>query len=204
MASAGLRIAIAGGYFAALRRAERDSPRVDIVARGLVRDPALSSPDAHAARVGGLSHHAWRKARRFISTGSATRAHDFDPDARDRLIAGSMLPARLGHRGAKIPPVLSRRGASLVRRGRRHARAGDPVPRAQARQKTLVLDGVELPVRPNLGIFTQPISFIGLPVVAVPVWPAGGTLPIGVQVIAPRGARISRSASRARSSGTMS
>ena len=32
-----------------------------------------------------------------------------------------------------------------------------------------MLDGVELPVRPNIGIFTQPISFIGLPVVAVPV-----------------------------------
>jgi Asp-tRNA(Asn)/Glu-tRNA(Gln) amidotransferase A subunit family amidase len=40
-------------------------------------------------------------------------------------------------------------------------------------------------VRPNIGIFTQPISFIGLPVVAVPVWSAGETLPIGVQVIAP-------------------
>ena len=46
-----------------------------------------------------------------------------------------------------------------------------------------MLDGVEMPVRPNIGIFTQPISFIGLPVVAVPV-PAGERLPIGVQVIA--------------------
>jgi aspartyl-tRNA(Asn)/glutamyl-tRNA(Gln) amidotransferase subunit A len=40
-----------------------------------------------------------------------------------------------------------------------------------------------MPVRPNIGIYTQPISFIGLPVVAVPVPMAGG-LPIGVQVIA--------------------
>ena len=32
-----------------------------------------------------------------------------------------------------------------------------------------MLDGVEMPVRPNIGIYTQPISFIGLPVVAVPV-----------------------------------
>jgi 1-carboxybiuret hydrolase len=65
-----------------------------------------------------------------------------------------------------------------------------------------VLDGVELPVRANLGIYTQPISFIGLPVVAVPV-PLGAfsgkvdtgfpqkmgptkkaPLPIGVQIIA--------------------
>ena len=49
-------------------------------------------------------------------------------------------------------------------------------------QQTFMLDGVELPVRPNLGIYTQPISFIGLPVVAVPVPLA--PLPIGVQIIA--------------------
>jgi len=50
-------------------------------------------------------------------------------------------------------------------------------------QKTFVLDGVELPVRPNIGIYTQPISFIGLPVVAVPV--PLNPMPIAVQVIAP-------------------
>ena len=45
-----------------------------------------------------------------------------------------------------------------------------------------MLDGVEMPLRPNIGIYTQPISFIGLPVVAVPVPLA--PLPIGVQIIA--------------------
>ena len=49
-------------------------------------------------------------------------------------------------------------------------------------QQTFVLDGVELPVRANLGIYTQPISFIGLPVVAVPM--PLQPLPIGVQIIA--------------------
>jgi aspartyl-tRNA(Asn)/glutamyl-tRNA(Gln) amidotransferase subunit A len=49
-------------------------------------------------------------------------------------------------------------------------------------QKTFVLDGKEMPLRPNIGIYTQPISFIGLPVVAVPVSTASG-LPIGVQII---------------------
>ena len=42
-----------------------------------------------------------------------------------------------------------------------------------------------MPARPNIGLFTQPISFIGLPAVTVPVWLEGATLPIGVQVIAP-------------------
>jgi aspartyl-tRNA(Asn)/glutamyl-tRNA(Gln) amidotransferase subunit A len=52
-------------------------------------------------------------------------------------------------------------------------------------QKTMTLDGVELAVRANLGVFTQPLSFIGLPVAAVPVWTPGAKLPIGVQVVAP-------------------
>ena len=51
-------------------------------------------------------------------------------------------------------------------------------------QKTFVLDGREMLVRPNLGLFAQPISFIGLPVVATPVWTDGEGLPIGVQIIA--------------------
>ncbi|MBC7799845.1 MAG: AtzE family amidohydrolase, partial [Gemmatimonadaceae bacterium] len=48
-------------------------------------------------------------------------------------------------------------------------------------QKTMLLAGNEVPVRPSMGILTQPISFIGLPVVAVPVAKAG--LPIGVQIV---------------------
>ena len=46
------------------------------------------------------------------------------------------------------------------------------------------LSGATLPLRPNIGVFTQPISFIGLPVCVAPVWLDGG-LPLGVQVIAP-------------------
>ncbi len=48
-------------------------------------------------------------------------------------------------------------------------------------QQTFRLGGIEVPVRANLGIFTQPISFIGLPVVCVPV--PLSPLPIGIQII---------------------
>ena len=49
-------------------------------------------------------------------------------------------------------------------------------------QQTFVLDGVEMALRPNIGIYTQPISFIGLPVVAAPI--PLTPLPIAVQIIA--------------------
>ena len=50
-------------------------------------------------------------------------------------------------------------------------------------QEMMTLGGASLPVRANLGLFTQPISFIGLPVIASPVH-TPGRLPIGVQLIA--------------------
>jgi len=49
-------------------------------------------------------------------------------------------------------------------------------------QVNFVLDGVELPVRANIGIHTQPISFVGLPVIAAPV--PLEPMPVGVQIIA--------------------
>ncbi len=56
--------------------------------------------------------------------------------------------------------------------------------------QTLEINGQAHPARPSVGLLTQPISCIGLPVCAVPVWPgpvaraAGEALPIGVQIIA--------------------
>jgi Asp-tRNA(Asn)/Glu-tRNA(Gln) amidotransferase A subunit family amidase len=51
-------------------------------------------------------------------------------------------------------------------------------------QPTIRIGGVHLPSRPNIGIFTQPFSFIGLPIVSIPVFDSG-SLPLGVQVIGP-------------------
>jgi Asp-tRNA(Asn)/Glu-tRNA(Gln) amidotransferase A subunit family amidase len=48
---------------------------------------------------------------------------------------------------------------------------------------TAVIDGALVPARPYLGVYTQPLSFIGLPVVAAPLRKPG-ELPIGVQIIA--------------------
>lgn len=49
-------------------------------------------------------------------------------------------------------------------------------------RKTFVLDGHNALAPPNIGLHTQPVSFVGLPVTAAPT-PAG-TLLTGIQVIA--------------------
>jgi len=51
----------------------------------------------------------------------------------------------------------------------------------------LNIDGQRLMARPSMGLLSQPISSIGLPVVTVPLWgtnPDAPHLPIGVQLIA--------------------
>jgi aspartyl-tRNA(Asn)/glutamyl-tRNA(Gln) amidotransferase subunit A len=51
---------------------------------------------------------------------------------------------------------------------------------------TFNIGGRELPLRASMGLLTQPVSCIGLPVCTVPLWPSAGEggLPIGVQLIA--------------------
>ncbi|MGQ0651685.1 MAG: AtzE family amidohydrolase, partial [Betaproteobacteria bacterium] len=51
-------------------------------------------------------------------------------------------------------------------------------------QDTIRLNGREVPLRPAYGLLTAPLSFLGVPVVTVPVRPSG-PLPLGVQLVAP-------------------
>ncbi len=131
--------------------------------------PAISSP--------------WPRARRSISTACA-RAGDFDPDVRDRLIAGAMLPGAWIVKAQKFRSWFRAQAAALFGEVDVLLAPATPCRAPRLGQKTMVLGGEEMLVRPNLGLFTQPISFIGLPVATVPVWTEGEKLPIGVQIIA--------------------
>jgi aspartyl-tRNA(Asn)/glutamyl-tRNA(Gln) amidotransferase subunit A len=110
------------------------------------------------------------------------RARDFDPAVRDRLIAGAMVPATLVNEAQKFRRWYRARVLELFAEVDVILAPATPCTAPLIGQQTFVLDGVELPVRANLGIYTQPISFIGLPVVAVPL--PLKPLPIGVQIIA--------------------
>ena len=97
------------------------------------------------------------------------RAKDFDPAVRDRLIAGAMVPATLVNRAQKFRRWYRERVLELFREVDVILAPATPCTAPAIGQQTFVLDGVEMPLRPNIGLYTQPISFIGLPVVAVPV-----------------------------------
>jgi aspartyl-tRNA(Asn)/glutamyl-tRNA(Gln) amidotransferase subunit A len=110
------------------------------------------------------------------------RPNDFDPAVRDRLIAGAMVPAPLVDRAQKFRRWYRAKVLELFKSVDIIIAPATPCTAPKLGQVNFVLDGVELPVRANIGIHTQPISFIGLPVVAVPV--PLEPMPIGVQIIA--------------------
>ena len=113
-----------------------------------------------------------------------TRPDDFDPDVRDRLIAGALVPAAAVVQAQKFRRWFRTEMLRLFQEVDAILAPATPSVAPFIGQKTFVLNGKDVPLRPNIGIYTQPISFIGLPVVAVPVPTAAG-LPIGVQIITP-------------------
>ncbi len=178
----GLRIAVAGGYFR--RGAVPEAlAAVDRVAAGARRHARDRDPRSRAGAGGRLRHHRDRRRRACISIGLRRRAGDFDPAVRDRLIAGAMVPATLVIQAQKFRRWYREQVRGTVRWRRRHPRARHAVHRARrSASRHSCSTASSLPLRPNIGIYTQPISFIGLPVVAVPV--PLTPLPIGVQIIA--------------------
>ena len=179
----GLRIAVAGGYFRDPQWPAANAA-VDAVAAALGTDREVEIPEAARARAGAYLITNAEAATLHLPR-LRTRAGDFDPDVRDRLLSGAMLPAQWLVQAQRVRAWFRAAMREVFREVDVILAPATPFPAPESGTRTVVIDGVTLPMRPNIGIFTQPISFIGLPVVSVPVWPAGGGLPIGVQVIAP-------------------
>ena len=176
----GLRVALAGGHFQNNVFPEAVEA-VARVAKALSVTHTIEIPEAMRARAAayvittteGASLHLDRLRK---------RPDDFDPAVRDRLIAGAMIPAPLVDRAQKFRRWYRAQMLEIFKSVDVLIAPATPCVAPKLGQTTFMLDGVELPVRANIGIHTQPISFIGLPVVAVPV--PLEPMPIGVQIIA--------------------
>lgn len=178
----GLRIARAGGYFEegghpeAFDAVARICAALSVSETRPIENAALARASAYLITMAeGASLHLDRLRARHA---------DYDPDVRDRLLAGAMIPGAWVAKAQKFRSLFRAQMHALFEEVDVLIAPATPCVAPRIGQKTFVLGGKELPVRPNLGVFTQPISFIGLPVVSVPVWLEGSKLPIGVQIIA--------------------
>jgi aspartyl-tRNA(Asn)/glutamyl-tRNA(Gln) amidotransferase subunit A len=177
-----LRIGVLRGWFAQ-GATDAALAALEIVARAFPSVRTIDLPGVQSARSAAFCLTASQGAE-LHRENLRLRPFDFDPSTRDRLLAGLLVPAT---------------ALSAARRIRRHFQDEmrktfdivdvllapcTPFPAPRIGQTVETIRGHDVPIRANLGLYTQPISFVGLPVVAVPVT-VPGHLPLGVQIIGP-------------------
>jgi len=181
----GLRVAVLGGWF-----------------RQMAQPAARAAVDRVAAALGAMQEVIWPEVDRarvaaFLITnaeGAALhlpdlrrRADDFDPHTRDRFLAGAMLPAAWVVQSQRVRHWFARQVAESFQHVDVVIAPATPCTAPPIGTEWLDIAGQRLPARASLGLLTQPVSAIGLPVVTVPLWgvdAAAPHLPIGVQIIA--------------------
>lgn len=178
----GLRIAVAGGahYESYLSAEAREA--VDTAARCLGVKSKLEIPEPERARAAALLITFAESSNLHLAALRA-RPADFDPLTRERFLAGALLPAHWVLQAQRFRRWYREAFLALFEKADVLIAAATAFSATPIGQDTISLDGRELPLRPSLGLLTAPLSFIGVPVVSVPVRRSAG-LPLGVQVIA--------------------
>lgn len=179
----GLKIAVAGGYFRQKGMPEAFAA-VDRIAKALGSIGEIDVPEAATARAAAYVMTTAEGANLHLQR-IRERPQDFDPDTRDRFLSSAMVPAAWYLQSQRFRSWFKMMMSKIFEHVDILLAPATPFHALPSGTKTIELDGEELPARANIGLYTQPISFIGLPAVTVPVWLEGANLPIGVQVIAP-------------------
>lgn len=179
-----LRVATLGGYFESNCPPQARSAVAAVAsALGPTGGPRrVELPQAGLARAAAFVITATEAGSLHLNR-ARTHAADFDPKIRDRFLAGALTPSAWYLQAQKFRAWFRQQVREVFRDVDVLLAPATPVPAPLLGQEMMSLEGVEMPVRPNVGLFTQPISFVGLPVVSAPVHDAGPQ-PIGVQLIA--------------------
>ncbi len=175
------RIAIADDYF--LKGANPEAlAAVEQVARALDVTEYVTIPEADRARAAAFVITASEGANLHLEQ-LRSRPQDFDPATRDRFLAGALIPSSWYIQAQRFRRWYRDRVREIFQNVDVIIAPTTPCSAPLIGQQTMILDGEEILVRPHLGLYTQPLSFIGLPVLSVPIQQQNG-LPLGVQLIA--------------------
>lgn len=179
---AGLRVARLGGHFAR-HGLTVVQDAADRVAKALGATETVELPDAAAGRAAAFLITAAEGANQHLDD-LRSRANDFEPLTRDRLLAGALIPGQWLVHAQRVRSQYRDQVKALLRHWDVLVAPATPSPATPIGQDMLEADGAVVPLRPSFGVYTQPISCVGLPVIAAPVARPAGELHIGVQLIA--------------------
>ena len=178
---AGVRIAIWDGG-AETRATLEALAAVAKVAAVLGAKQTVMLPEAARARAAatiitgceaGNSHYSDLRAR----------ADDFDPLTRDRLLAATLIPAMWNVQAHRFRRWFRMQVLELFRSVDLILAPATPFTAPLIGQLKTAIGDAEVLTRRHLGAFTQPLSFLGIPVLTAPVM-RPGQMPIGVMLIA--------------------
>ncbi len=177
----GLRVARLVGYFEEHAESEaRWASRT--AAKALQSVDEVELPGVAQARAAAYIITAAESGALYLD-GLREHLQEFEPLSRERLIAGALIPAAWYQRALRYRQLFLERVLSLFEHYDLLIAPATPVTEPLLGQQSIRIGDRELPTRPNMGLLTQPVSFIGLPVAVAPLWPDSG-LPVGVQLIA--------------------
>jgi len=182
----GLRVGVLQGWFTE-QAGDAARAAVQRVAQALGATQPVHWPEVERARAAAFLITNAEGAALHLSD-LRTRAQDFEPLSRDRFLAGALLPAAWITQAQRLRRWFAREVAASFRGVDLVLAPATPCTAPPIGTEWLEIAGQRLPARASMGLLTQPVSCIGLPVVTVPVWgcdPAAPHLPIGVQLIAP-------------------
>ncbi|MDN0121475.1 AtzE family amidohydrolase [Yersinia frederiksenii] len=177
----GLRSAVLGGYFH--QWCDDDAKAaVQTVARGLEASAEIEMLQSELARSAAFIISAVEGGNQYLPA-LRKSPQRFEPLSRERLLAGAMLPASWYVQAQRFRHHFRQQILPLFEHWDILIAPATPCSATLIGQEIMHINGCDLPIRASMGMLTQPISFLGLPVVTVPLKTAGG-LPIGIQLIA--------------------
>ena len=181
----GLRIGVLSGWFSSMAL-EPARAAVATAAKALGATQEVLWPEVDRARTAAFMITNAEGAALHLAD-LQSRPQDFDPHTRDRFLAGALLPAAWVQNAQRVRHWFARQVADSFAQVDVLLAPATPCTAPLIGTEWLHINGRQLPARASMGLLTQPVSAIGLPVATVPLWaldPEAPHLPIGVQVIA--------------------
>lgn len=178
---ANIRVAALGGHFAQGMQPEVKAA-LTTVTNALGVERTVTLPEVARARAAAYLITACEGSQLHL-TKLQTQLDDFDPATRDRFLAGAFIPQSWYLHAQRFRRWFQAQAEPIFEQVDLLIAPTTPCLAPLLDQEFMDIEGSSVLVRPHLGLYTQPLSFIGLPVLSVPVKQVG-SLPVGVQLIA--------------------